>query len=71
MMTRAESEALLVLAPGAFVRVNVNCPYCGSEMRAEPRVKGAVIDWIYECHKCGSVLERLNGFVRSSLWCKV
>jgi transposase-like protein len=71
MMTKAEADALLVLAPGAFVRVNVNCPYCRRELRAEPRVKGAVIDWSYECQKCGSVLERVNGFVRSPRWWKV
>jgi hypothetical protein len=60
-----------VLAPGAFVRVDVNCPRCWRGMRAEPRVKGTVIDWIYECQWCGSVLERLNGVVRGPGWCKV
>jgi hypothetical protein len=65
-MSKAETQALLVLAPGAFVRADLFCPHCRRTMRPEPRwrVKGAVIDWIHVCDRCDSVLERPNSFVQ-------
>ena len=59
-VTKFESQALLVLAPGVFIRAGVRCPHCRHEMQARHRwqVKDTTIDWIYLCERCGTELDR-------------
>jgi len=58
-MTKQEADALLVLAPGVFIRAGVRCPHCRRSMHPQHqwRVKGAVIDWVYHCDRCGTVMD--------------
>jgi hypothetical protein len=66
-MTRAESEALLVLAPGAFIRPGVHCPHCRRRMDSQPEwlVRDSLIDWEYVCPRCGTVLDANLNIVSS------
>jgi hypothetical protein len=68
-MTKQQSEALLVLAPGALIRAGVHCPHCRRRMMdSQPkwRVRDSLIDWIYVCHRCGTVLDMNMTIVSSS-----
>jgi hypothetical protein len=58
-MSQWEAKALLVLAPGVFIRAGVRCLHCRSLMhpRHQWRVKAVVIDWVYECERCGTVTD--------------
>ena len=58
-VTKAESEALLVLAPGVLIRAGVNCPHCrhGMVSQAEWSVRDSVMEWSYVCQRCGTVLD--------------
>jgi hypothetical protein len=53
-MTQTERLALLALAPGVYLRADAHCPKCHRKLNAIPQwqVRGAVIDWIYECDCC-------------------
>lgn len=55
-MTQVERLALLTLAPGAYLRADARCPKCGRKLQSVPhwQVRGAVIDWIYECEPCAA-----------------
>ena len=66
-MTKQESEALLVLAPGVFLRAGVHCPHCRRRMQAEPkwRARDTLIDWQYVCESCGTVLDASMKIIRS------
>jgi len=68
VMTKQESEALLVLARGAFIRSGVHCPYCRHRMHSRPewRIKDSLMYWSYVCEDCGTVLDA-NMRVVSSL----
>ena len=59
IVTKWESQAVLVLARGVFIRAGVHCPHCRGRMDARPewRVKDSLIDWSYVCERCGTVLD--------------
>ena len=59
IVTKWESQAVLVLARGVFIRAGVNCPHCRGRMEARPdwRVKDSLIDLSYVCERCGTVLD--------------
>src|SRR5215831_18652204 len=55
-MTRTESDALMVLAPGVFIRAGVHCPDCRHQMTSQHEKRGSLIHWTYVCKCCGTVL---------------
>lgn len=67
VMTKQESEALLVLAPGVFIRAGVHCPYCRHRMHSRPewRIRDSLMHWGYVCEGCGTVLDTNMNIVSS------
>jgi hypothetical protein len=71
-MTQVERLALLTLAPGAYLRADARCPKCHRKLRLVPQwlVRGAVIDWVYECEPCCATWDsqmKATAAARSSL----
>jgi hypothetical protein len=68
IMTKQQSEALSVLAPGVFIRAGVQCPHCRRRMDAQAdwSVRDSLMHWSYVCQRCGTVLD-MNMKVVSSL----